>query len=234
MPKSLPATGVIVVAAGSSSRMQGIDKLYFEVAGRPLLGHGLVAFTQVDAVRSLVLVTSPDNLERARALLEDLAAPFPCAAAIGGARRQDSVASGLAALGPCDVVAIHDGARPLVTAEIIERGIAAAWEHRAAVAAVPAVDTIKEVDAGGTVTRTIPREHLWSVQTPQVFRRELLERAHREVTDDVTDDAAMVERLGERVHVFMGAYENLKVTTPPDLAVFESLLSLRSSRDVLG
>ncbi len=231
---SPPGVGVIVVAAGSSSRMQGIDKLYFEVAGRPLLEHALQAFAMVPAVASLALVTSEDNLDRAAILVDDLGLAFPACVVQGGRRRQDSVAAGLAALGPCEIVVVHDGARPLVTPEIIESGIEAARAHGAAVAAVPAVDTIKEVDATGVVVRTVPREHLWSVQTPQVFRRGILERAHREVADDVTDDAAMVERLGVAVHVFMGAYENLKVTTPPDLAMFESLLSLRLARDVLG
>ena len=123
----------------------------------------------------------------------------------GGERRQDSVRAGLEALGACDYVAVHDGARPLVTPELIERGLEAARETGAAAPAVPLADTVKEAGADGIVVRTLDRSRLWAVQTPQVFRYELLMRAHREVTADVTDDAAMVEALGEPVRLFEGA-----------------------------
>ncbi len=132
--------------------------------------------------------------------------------------------AGLAALNEIETVIVHDAARPLVTQKIITRGLIAVNETGAAVAAIPAVDTLKEVDADGTVVRTPPRERLWVVQTPQVFNYELLCGAHEEIATDVTDDAMLVEALGRRVKVFLGSRRNLKVTTPEDLLIAEALL----------
>ncbi|HEY8490533.1 MAG TPA: 2-C-methyl-D-erythritol 4-phosphate cytidylyltransferase [Dehalococcoidia bacterium] len=220
--------GAIIVAAGRSARMEGVDKLFAPLGGRPLLARTLAAFPEAEVDR-LVLVLREENLERGRALLAELPPGLPATAVPGGERRQDSVWAGLQALGPCAWVVVHDGARPLVEPELIRRGLAAAQATHAAVAAVPVVDTIKEVDEGGLVRRTLDRTRLWAVQTPQVFRRELLERAHREVTAEVTDDAAMVELLGHPVTVYRGSYRNLKVTTPADLAAAEALLRASQS-----
>ena len=145
----------------------------------------------------------------------------------GGERRQDSVRLGLERLPECEWVIVHDGARPLLDGDMITAGMEAARPTGAAVAAVPVTDTIKMVDADGVVTRTIERDRLWAVQTPQVFRRQLLIDAHRSVTHDVTDDASMTELIGAGVKIFMGSYDNLKVTTPDDLVVARSILSGR-------
>ena len=124
-----------------------------------------------------------------------------------------------------DWIVVHDGARPFVTSQVIERGLAEATCTGAAVAAVKVKDTVKVVDADMTVLETPDRQHLWLVQTPQVFSRELLTRAHSEVAQDVTDDASMVERVGGSVWIFQGSYANIKVTTPEDLEIAEYLLS---------
>lgn len=137
--------------------------------------------------------------------------------------KEYSVAQGLRALPPCDLVAVHDTARPLVTTEVIERGLALAAEHGAAVVAAPVHDTVKE-GADGFVRRTLQRDHLWIVQTPQTFTRTLLERAHAAASDDVSDDAMLVEALGAAVALYEGPARNLKVTTPEDLAIAEALL----------
>jgi 2-C-methyl-D-erythritol 4-phosphate cytidylyltransferase len=134
---------------------------------------------------------------------------------------------GLERLPQCDWVIVHDGARPLLDGETITSGLEAARSTGAAVAAVPVKDTIKMADAHGVVTRTVERDRLWAVQTPQVFRRQLLADAHRSITRDVTDDASMAELIGVSVKVFMGSYDNLKVTTPDDLVVARSILSDR-------
>jgi 2-C-methyl-D-erythritol 4-phosphate cytidylyltransferase len=143
----------------------------------------------------------------------------------GGRRRQDSVREGLKA-GGCDWVVVHDGARPLVTPQLIEAGLAAAQETGAAVCALPAQDTVKRVDEEGRVVRTLDRRRLWLVQTPQVFRYDMLLDAHERSRQPATDDAALVERLGQEVRVFPGSPRNLKVTTPDDLALAEALLKL--------
>jgi 2-C-methyl-D-erythritol 4-phosphate cytidylyltransferase len=217
--------GAVIVAAGSGTRMAGADKLFTEVAGRPPLAHAIAAFQECTAIDRIAVVVASLNLKRGRELVEQHGFTKVGALTKGGERRQDSVRLGLEALGECDYVAVHDGARPLVTPALIERGIEAARETGAAVPAVRLADTVKEVNADGIILRTLDRSRLWGVQTPQVFRYELLVRAHRKVRGDVTDDAAMVEALGERVRLFEGEPRNLKVTTAEDLGLVEGLLS---------
>jgi len=215
--------GAIIVAAGSGSRMGGIDKLFTPVAGRPLLAHSVAAFQGSPVVKRIVLVLAPDNLENGRRLVSEhgFDKAIVCA---GGPRRQDSVRLGLEALGGCDYVAVHDGGRPLVSGDLIVRGLKAARQTGAAVPAVPLVDTVKEADPDRIVTRTVDRSRLWAVQTPQVFRYDILWRAHQEVTADVTDDAAMLEALGIPVKLFEGSRRNIKVTTPEDLEIVRALI----------
>ena len=216
--------GVIVVAAGQSRRMGGIDKLFALLRGRPLLSHLLDGFCSSPLVDEVVLVLSQETLEAGRALAQDSPRRNAIRYCVGGERRQDSVHCGLNTLSPCEWVAVHDGARPLAGPGLLAKGLEAAQETGAAVPVIPLSDTVKMVDSEGWVVETLSRDRLWAVQTPQVFRRELLFEAHRTVTDTVTDDAAMVERLGRRVRVFPGTPANLKVTRPEDLLVAEALL----------
>ncbi len=215
--------GAIIVAAGSGTRMAGADKLFTEVAGQPLLAHAIAPFQECASIERIVLVMAPLNLKRGRDLVERYGFTKATALVKGGERRQDSVRLGLEALGGCDYVAVHDGARPLVTPELIARGLEAARETGAAAPALPIADTVKEAGPNGIVLRTLDRSRLWAVQTPQVFRYELLLRAHREITADVTDDAAMVESLGEPVRLFEGSRANIKVTTVEDLTLIKAL-----------
>jgi len=209
--------GAIIVAAGSGERMGGLDKLFTEVAGKPLLAHAIEPFQECLLVSGIVLVVTDDNLQHGRDLVTRFAFSKVGSVVEGGARRQDSVRAGIDALSACDYVAVHDGGRPLVTVDLIERGLAAARETGAAVPGVRIPDTVKEADDDRVVVRTADRSKLWAIQTPQVFRRDILERAHRQVTADMTDDAAMVEALGEPVRVFEGDRRNLKVTVAEDL-----------------
>lgn len=217
--------GAVIVAAGESRRMGGIDKVFVPLRGRPLVAHSLRAFNESPLVDRIVLVVGAARVEEARRLVQsgNFRKAGVCA---GGARRQDSVRNGLEALAACDYVLIHDGARPCVTPSLIKDGLEAARETGAAIAAVPVKDTVKVV-SDGVVQSTLDRSALWAIQTPQVFSYELALRAHRLCKEDVTDDAAMVERLGVPVRVYIGSYENLKVTTPDDLLLAEAVLAGR-------
>ena len=223
--------GVIVVAAGQSRRMGDIDKLFALLRGRPLLSHLLDGLCSSPLVDEVVLVLSQETLDAGKALAQDAPRRHAIRFCVGGERRQDSVRRGLDALSPCDWVAVHDGARPLAGPELLEKGLEAAQETGAAVPVIPLSDTVKVVDSQGRVVRTLPRDQLYAVQTPQVFRRDLLAEAHRTVSDTVTDDAAMVERLGHQVQVFPGSPANLKVTLPEDLLVAEALLGAARKGD---
>ena len=217
--------GAIIVAAGGSTRMGGSDKLFATIGGRPLLARTLQPFQDSPLVDRIVLVLSAANRERGCALATESGIGKLAAACEGGPRRQDSVRLGLEALGPCEWVLVHDGARPLLSAELIERGLEAARETGAASAAVSLADTVKQAADDGTVERTLDRSGLRAAQTPQVFRYDLLLRAHREVTAEATDDAAMLEALGLPVKLFEGSAANIKVTTPDDLRLAKALLA---------
>ena len=217
----------ILLAAGSSVRL-GFDKVWADLNGQPLIAHPLRVLAETPVVETIVVVTRPGSEKR----IEELAAELGIRAIVvpGGERRQDSVRAGLRAIPDAEWVIVHDGARPLLTSDLLMRGLAAAAETGAAIAAVPATDTIKVVSAGRVVS-TPPREQLWLAQTPQVFRRSLLEEAHR-LNLDVTDDAALVEALGVGVRVFEGAYGNIKVTSEADLRFVR--LALRSEAEREG
>jgi 2-C-methyl-D-erythritol 4-phosphate cytidylyltransferase len=217
--------GLVVVAAGRGERL-GRDKVWEPLSGEPVVARALAALA-VPPVERVALVVAAARLADGQALARCLA--LPAVAVPGGARRQDSVRNGLLALGPCEWVAVHDAARPFATREILLRTLAAAQRTGAAVAAVPVADTIKRV-ADGLVVETLPRDELWAVQTPQVFRGELLARAHREQPDDATDDAALVERCGATVGVAEGAYDNIKITTPDDLELAAWLWTRRAGK----
>ena len=222
------AVGAVIVAAGESRRMRGIDKILTPLAGRPLIAHAIEAFDDSPRIGRIVLVLSRNTLEGGRRLVDEGGWHKITDVCTGGERRQDSVRAGLELLSDVDWVIVHDGARPLVDADIIGRGLDAAAETGAAVAAIPVTDTIKRVGPGCIVVDTPPREELWAAQTPQVFRRQVLADAHQRVAKDVTDDAAMVELAGGAVKLFMGSYENIKVSTPEDLAAARVLLESRA------
>ena len=219
--------GAVIAAGGSSQRMGGIDKTFALLGGEPLLARVVAAFQSCTAVDQVVIVLPERSLEAGRQLVTAHAWRKVSAVVAGGARRQDSVLNGLEKLDNCRWAAIHDGARPLVTPELIERGLSAADETGAAIAAVPVTDTIKIAADDLTVQGTPPRRNLWSVQTPQVFRLDLIVSAYRQIKTEVTDDSTAVERAGGRVRIYLGAYDNIKITTPDDLDVAELLLRKR-------
>jgi 2-C-methyl-D-erythritol 4-phosphate cytidylyltransferase len=228
--------GAIIVAAGGSRRMDGIDKQFALLAGQPVLARSVAAFEATPGVAVVVIVANPATLGQVGALGE--AAGWRKVGAIvpGGARRQDSAARGLIALetaaaargADLDLVLVHDGARPLAGPALITRGLDAAHLHGAAIAAIPVRDTVKVVDAAGRIQATPDRATLLAAQTPQVFRYDLLAAAYAaaEAQDlAVTDDAALLEALGQPVYVYEGDAANLKITTPDDLLLAEALLA---------
>jgi 2-C-methyl-D-erythritol 4-phosphate cytidylyltransferase len=215
------SVGAIIVAAGQSLRMGGYDKMLAPLAGQPLLLHSVRAFATCAAVDTVVVVASAANEEEIRSLTA--AIPAVRGVVRGGSRRRDSVRAGLEALPDCDYVIIHDGARPFVTRELIEAALAGARATGAALCALPVTDTVKREEANGLVRATLSREGLWLAQTPQAFRRDLLVRAHAVADIDATDDAALVEILGEPVRLVPGSARNLKVTTADDLALASAI-----------
>lgn len=223
------AVAAVIVAAGRSERMGGVVKLWAllsDAAGRarPLLAYPIATFNSCPGISRIALVVTGDAVERAQQLVREDGFEKVCAVVPGGERRRDSVRAGLDAFGACDIVAVHDGARPLVTAGLIERGIEAAGETGAACCALPAPDTVKEANERAAVEATLDRSRLWLAQTPQVFRYDLLMEAHRRVETDATDDCALVEAMGVEVRLYPGSPRNLKVTTPDDLALVQALL----------
>ncbi len=219
----MSSAAAILVAAGPGSRLgAGVPKAFVALAGQPLVIHSLRALLEAPSIDSVAIVVPAGELRDAQALV-DAHGPWRCAIAIaaGGAERQDSVRAGLAAVDPAaELIAIHDAARPFVPPAVIEAVVAAAARHGAAIAAAPVTDTLKRVDAEGRIEATLPRERMWSAQTPQAFRAEIIRDAHRRgaaTGGAATDDAVLVERLGARVFVVPSSADNRKITTPEDL-----------------
>ena len=216
--------GAIIVAGGKSKRMGGVDKVFAPIQGMPLIAHTVELFEHSPLIQELVLVLARDKVQKGLALSRERGWKKLVTVCSGGRRRQDSVRCGLERLSPCTWVVVHDGARPCLDSEVLQRGLEAVQETGAAVAGVPATDTIKMVSSKSLVQSTLDRNSLWLVQTPQLFHYQLLLRAHATCHQEVTDDAAMVEAMGHPVKMFMGLPHNLKVTTPQDLALVEAVL----------
>ncbi|HET7397621.1 MAG TPA: 2-C-methyl-D-erythritol 4-phosphate cytidylyltransferase [Intrasporangium sp.] len=226
------ATGVVLVAAGSGSRLGGgVPKAFVPLAGRPLLGHALGGALSCPHLLEVVVVAPAGWLDDAQAVVDECRSAATAGEAAyvtvvpGGQDRGESVAAGLAALRPTvEFVLVHDAARCLAPHSLYERVAARVRAGAPAVVpGLPVVDTIKQVDAQGRVVGTLDRPALRAIQTPQGFRRDVLERAHV-VSSEATDDAALVERLGEPVLVVPGDLRALKITTPDDLATAARIL----------
>jgi 2-C-methyl-D-erythritol 4-phosphate cytidylyltransferase len=222
--QSKETVSAIIVAAGASKRMDGLDKVFTLLGGRPVLAWVVNVFQKCPLVHRIVIVVGQQNIDATKEMVNERLWTKVTAVCAGGERRQDSVSAGLAQLKPCDWVIVHDCARPLVTADLIERGLEEAKETGSAAAAVPVTDTIKLADDGMLVQGTPPRRSLWAVQTPQIFRYNIITEAYRQMKYEVTDDSTLVERAGYKVKLFMGAYDNIKITTPEDMALAEVLV----------
>ena len=225
--KALPLgyCGAVIVAAGTASRMGGIDKVMAQLGGEPMIVCSVRAFQNCDAIREIVVVIRPDLMEK----ITELCKGFSKVKAVvaGGADRPESVQNGLNALSDkVRLAAIHDGARPFVTNEVIDRTVRAAHSYGAAAPGIPVKDTVKQVQ-GGVVTNTPDRSTLQAIQTPQVFDVDLLRGAlkyTKEKQIPITDDCSAVEQMGMSVKIVEGDERNIKITTPMDLKIGALLL----------
>jgi len=220
----------IIVAAGKGSRMNaGINKQYLLLGNKPVLAHTIEAFEKSECISEIIVVINKnDNDFFVNTIIKPYNFRKISAVAEGGEDRQASVFNGLCHVSASsEIVVVHDGARPLVTADIIKRSVDAALVFGAACTGVPVKDTIKKVDSNLDVEYTPDRSGLWAIQTPQTFRRDILAAAHHSAVRDGfrgTDDSVLAERLGYRVHMVMGSYTNIKITTVEDLAFAETIL----------
>ena len=217
--------GAVIVAAGNASRMGGIDKVMAPLQGEPMLVRTVRKFQESDVIREIVIVTRKDLMDQVRLLCADFEKVKTVVE--GGADRQASVSAGLAALSKkVELVAIHDGARPLISQAVIDRTVRAANTYAAAAPAIPVKDTIKVVQ-GGIVTATPDRSRLRAVQTPQVFDLDLLRGALKNAEKkklSVTDDCSAVEAMDMSVKIVEGDERNIKITTPLDLKIAQAFL----------
>jgi 2-C-methyl-D-erythritol 4-phosphate cytidylyltransferase len=214
----------VIVAAGDSARMNGVDKMFAPIGQKRVLWRVLETFNKCKKVDQIIVVMSSKNIEDCRRMVAEFRWEKVTDICLGGKRRQDSVIEGLKRIKEAAWVLIHDGARPLVTIELIEKGLEAAKETGAAVPALPVTDTIKVVQEGEIVRQTLPRQNLRAVQTPQVFRYDVIKNTYKFAAIDATDDATLVEKAGYKVKLYPGDYNNIKITTPDDLAMAEGLL----------
>lgn len=224
----------IITAAGLGKRMGANQpKQYLELDGRSILSHTLEKFERAKLVDGIALVVDKPSLDFVRdEILKKWPSPKVKWIVRGGEKRQDSVAAGIGSvpLG-CEIVCVHDGVRPFVTPELIDKSIEEASSHGACIVAIPLKDTIKRVDAEGLVAETVERAGLWRAQTPQTFRFELLEAAMNEATSTGfygTDEAMLVERFGHDVYILAGDERNIKITTPEDLVVAKAINGMSS------
>ena len=236
----VPTADVVIVAAGSSTRMAGVDKVTAPIAGRPLLAWTLDPFTADEAIGRIVVVVAPARVDELRSLPW---VPARAAVVAGGERRQASVAAGVAELGrtgsPADrVVLVHDAARPAIRPAVIRRVVEAAAEHGAAIPAVPVVETLKRVDDDGSIATTVDRRALWAAQTPQGVRLGILLEAWSRFPPDgpdvFTDEASLLEACTIPVHVVPGDPDNLKVTHPADIGRAAAILAAGGARVGFG
>ena len=221
----------IVLAAGQGKRMNSsIQKQFLEIKGYPVLYYSLKCFQDSPLIGEIVLVTSENAVSYCRSEIVKKYGFFKVTGIIaGGKERYDSVYAGLLACGECEYVFIHDGARPFISEEILERGLTGVQETGACVIGMPSKDTVKIADEDGFVKETPDRKNVWTIQTPQIFSYRLIRDAHESIRKKdmsaITDDAMVVEQeTGVRVRLAEGSYQNIKITTPEDLVVAESFL----------
>lgn len=230
-------TSVIIVAAGKGSRMgMGYNKQYIILGNKPIVAHTINVFENSNLIDEIILVVGKDEVELAR---EDIVKKYGFNKVYkvieGGEERFNSVYNGLKAVDiNCDIVLVHDGARPFITENIIKKGIVSVMKYKAVVTAVPVKDTIKIVNKSNEVEKTLSRETLCSVQTPQFFKYELIINAYKKLQGNninFTDDAMLMEKLGYSVKIINGNYENIKITTPEDLILGEGILRRRQEEN---
>lgn len=224
---------VIIPAAGQGKRMQaGINKQFIDLKGKPVIIHTLEVFEKDSLCSGIILVVNEQEVTIFKKLLINYGIKKVINIVIGGEERQYSVFNGLKAVKNCDIILIHDGARPFISHHTIHQLINKTIEKGSAIVAVPVKDTIKSASKG-KVKHTLERSSLWSIQTPQAFRLELILQAHQFANKENfigTDDASLVEQMGEKVYIIEGDYQNIKLTTQDDLIFANAILDSRKLR----
>ena len=222
----------VILASGNAVRMSGIDKMIGLVAGKPLVSFSIEAFLNFKTFDQIYVTVNDSNeavikeIVRGYSSIDNDIVVIP-----GGIRRQDSVKNALDMILNANIVAVHDGARPLLTEKIILEGLELAIKYGSAIPVVPIEDTIKEITPDFEITRTLERSKIYRSQTPQFFNFDMLYSAHKQIDEDMTDDAAMVEKIGHSLRAYLGDRKNLKITVPEDVLVAEAYLGGRASID---
>ena len=222
----------IVVAAGLSKRFKTkTSKVLLKLSSKPVIAYSLDVLNAHPKIKEIIIAANPRNIESLRGIFNTHKFPPGVKVVLGGKERKDSVAAGLKAVNPkADFVLIHDAARPFITSGLVSLVMNEAYESKAAILGVPVKATIKRCRVQGTgyrVQETIDRKDLWEIQTPQVFEKDLILKAYQRFSNtDATDDAMLVERLGVKVSVVFGSYNNIKITTTEDLAIAEGVARL--------
>ncbi len=214
--------GAVIIGAGHSKRM-GTDKIFLPLRGKPLLAWSVDVCQSYEPISQIVIALNENNLDSGQKLVAERSWTKVISVCLGGSQRQDSVREGINNLKGCEWIIIHDAARPFLTTDLLATGLETAKTTGAAVAAVPIKDTIKLSDNNGIVKETLQRSQLWTVQTPQIFKFDIIIQAYKQINEDVTDDASLVERFGGQVKLYLGSYRNIKITTPEDMALAEIL-----------
>ncbi len=221
-----------IIVAGGSSRRMGFDKTFADLCGAPILTHSLRAFEKAESVGSIIVVGRESRFAEIEEIIQKQALKKVSAVIPGGLRRQDSVRCGLQNIAStAQYVAVHDAARPLVTPDLIERVYRLACEHGAAACASPIVDTLKRANPDGFIRESVDRSDLFAIQTPQIFRCDLLLRAYAEVfakSHEITDEISALERINEKTYLLPNEAPNFKITYPGDLPLAEQILKTRS------
>jgi 2-C-methyl-D-erythritol 4-phosphate cytidylyltransferase len=226
--KNKPCTvAAIIAAAGQSSRMNNENKQFADILGRPVLAYSLEAFENSPSVDEIYVVSRENDI----LFVSDIIKSFNITKAVsivpGGQTRSQSVKKGLEAAGDCSLIAIHDGARPCILPEHIELTIAAAAQCGAAALGCPVTDTLKKVNDDLTIAGTIERNGLWQIQTPQVFKSEIIRKAYEQALHDATDDCALVESMGVKVRMVRGTASNIKITHKDDICTARGIIAYR-------
>ena len=229
-----PRCSAVIVAAGSSERM-GTDKMLMELCGMPVIARTLTVFQQCPEIDDIVVVTRRDRIEMLADLCHKYGISKVSQVVAGGATRAESALAGVSAV-KCraELIALHDGARPLVTTELISKTVSAAAEHLAAAPGIKSTDTLKTVDEKGFITSTLDRSSIVRIQTPQIFNSDLIKGALTKAVSDklaITDDCSAVEMMGVKTCIVDGENTNIKLTSPDDLVTAAAILSERGEAD---
>ncbi|OQB14562.1 MAG: 2-C-methyl-D-erythritol 4-phosphate cytidylyltransferase [Firmicutes bacterium ADurb.Bin193] len=229
-PDKKSRVAAIITAAGSSTRMNGVNKQFSDILGAPVLAYTLRAFEATPCIDEIIVTAREEDILLVYDIIREYDISKASSVVTGGDTRQKSVKIGIDAAGECHIIAIHDGARPCILPEHIELAVSAAERYGAAAVGCPVADTLKLVGENSFIATTLDRKGIWHIQTPQVFKSGIIKAAHDNAQSEgieATDDCALVERAGYQVYVVLGDSGNIKITTPQDLFIARGIIESR-------